>query len=137
MSSSLTDIRNALATTLNGLGLQVYSTVVDVVNTPACVIDMAQQTSIDYTSAMHMGGDMYHFELLIFVANTDTKNTYAILDQYVTGKGAKSVRQTLFSGIGLADVDAMAISVRGYGGSPKIAGIEMIGAIMRVVVTVT
>lgn len=139
MTSSLTDIRGALATTLGSLGLQVYSVVTDVVNTPAVVIDMASNPSIDFTSAMHMGGDEYHFDLFILVADTDTKNAQAILDGYVTGQGSQSIRQALFnnSSLGLGDVDAMALSVRGYGGSPKVAGIQMIGAIMRVCVTVT
>lgn len=137
--SSLTDIRTALAAALVQVGLQVYSSVTDVVNTPAVVVDMANNPSIDFTSAMHMGGDEYHFDLFILVADTDTKNAQAVLDAYVTGQGSKSIRNALFSNstLGLGDVDAMALSVRGYGGSPKVAGIQMIGAIMRVCVTVT
>jgi hypothetical protein len=140
MTSSLTDIRTALGNVLAPLGLQVYTTFTDVANTPAVVIDMANNPTIEYTGAMHMGGDCYHFDLFILVANTDTKNAQVVLDQYITGQGPKSIRQALFqnSDLDLADVDAMAEGVRGYGGSPgAIAGIKMIGAIMRVCVTVT
>lgn len=139
MTSSLTDIRTALGATIAQVGLQVYSTVADVVNTPACVVDLANNPTVSFSGAMHMGGDEYFFDLLILVANTDVKNAQVILDSYVTGQGSTSIRQALFNsgGLGLGDVDAMAKSVRGYGGSPKVAGIQMIGAIMRVCVTVT
>lgn len=137
MTSSLSDIRAALAKTMVGLGLQVYPRIVDVVNGPAVVIDMAQKTSIEFTGAMAMGGDTYHFDFLILVQNVDIINAQTILDQYVTGQGPKSIREAVFQGIGLEDVDGMALSVSAYGSEPVVASIKMIGALMRVVVTVT
>lgn len=139
MPSSLTDIREALKSTLQQTGLQVYSTVADVVNSPAVVIEPAQKNTVVFTGAMRMGGDVYSFNLMVLVAATDVRNAQQVLDQYITGQGPKSIREFLFlnSGLGLGDVDAMAESVQGYSGSPEVAGTKMIGAIMRVSVTVT
>lgn len=139
MSSSLTDIRAAFVTALGSIGLQVYGNIVDVANSPACVVDLAQTPTANYASAFHQGGDQWFFDLFIFVANNDTQNALKILDGYVTGKGTGSVRQTLFDNpsLGLTDVDCMAISLRSYGITTKMNGIGLIGAIMRVVVTVT
>lgn len=139
MPSSLTDIRTALKTTISQTGLNVYDTVPDVTNSPACVIQPAPKETIVFTGAMRMGGDEYRFDLIVLVAATDMRNAQQILDSYITGQGPKSIREFLFlnSDLGLGDVDAMAESVRGYGGSPEVAGTKMIGAIMRVCVTVT
>lgn len=138
MTSSLADIRTAIKATVSQFGLQAYDRVPDVANTPACVVDIAQNPSIRFSTAMAMGGDQYHFDLLILVANTDSRNAQQVLDEYVTGRGPKSIREFLFSnsGLGLPDVDCMPEKVIGYGGSPEVAGIRMIGAVMRVCVTV-
>lgn len=139
MPSSMTDIRVALKSTVGQLGLQVYDTVADVVVSPACVIDPTPKNTVVFTGAMRMGGDVYNFDLMILVAATDVRNAQQVLDQYITGQGAKSIREFIFlnSNLGLDDVDAMAMSVQGYGGSPEVAGTKMIGAIVRVSVTVT
>lgn len=134
---TLGEIRDALKATLNGLGLQVYRSIVDVANFPAVIIDLAQKPSITYTGAFAMGGDEYFFDFIVFVANTDTVNAQNILDAYVTGQGAKSIRQALFNGINLDGADAMAMSVSSYGIESKVASINVIGAVVRVVVAVT
>lgn len=136
MASSLTDIRDALKQTISQFGLQVYGTVPDVTNTPACVIE---PDTIDYTVAMAMGGDTYVFRLMVLVAATELSNAQKKLDQYITGQGEKSIRQFLFenSSLGLPDVDCVVKSMKGYNGAPESAGIKLIGAIMRVSVTVT
>lgn len=138
MSSSLTEVRAGFATTLGGIGLQVYANIVDVANSPACVVDLAQNPSANYAGAFHQGSDEWFFDLFIFVANNDTQNALAILDGYVTGKGAGSVRQLLFDNddLGLSDVDCMAMNLRSYGITTKMNGIGFIGAIMRVKVNI-
>lgn len=138
MPSSLTEIREALKTTLAQFGLQVYSTVPDVANTPACVVEPSIKDSIVFTGAMRMGGDTYNFDLSILVAATDVRNAQQILDQYITGQGPKSIRELLFHNVslGLDDVNCVPVGVREYGGTPQVEGIKMIGAIMRVRVTV-
>jgi hypothetical protein len=139
LPSSLAEIRTALKATVSQFGLQVYDTVPDVTNSPACVVQPAPKNTAVFTGAMRMGGDEYRFDLLILVAATDLRNAQHILDEYITGQGDKSIRQLLFlnCSLGLDDVDAMAESVQGYNGSPVVAGTKMIGAIMRVCVTVT
>lgn len=139
MPSSMMEIRAALKSTIGQSGLQVYDTVADVVVSPACVIEPAQKNTIVFSSAMRMGGDVYNFDLMILVAATDMRNAQQVLDQFITGQGPKSIREFIFRNcnLGLDDVDAMADSVQGYNGSPEVAGTKMIGAIMRVSVTVT
>jgi len=138
MSSSLTQVRAGFASTLSGLGLQVYPNIVDVANSPAVVVDLAQTPTANYAVAFNQGSDEWFFDLFVFVADNDTANALAILDGYVTGKGPGSVRQVLFdnSSLGLSDVDCMAISLRSYGITTKMNGIGFIGAIMRVIVTI-
>lgn len=135
MSSSLTDIRVALKTTMAAAGLEVYDTVPDVTNTPAAVIEPG---TIDFTGAFNQGGDTYNMIVYLLVANTDPRNAQQTLDQYITGKGAKSIRDFLWhnSSLGLSDVDSVVTKMDGYGGKFEEAGINMIGARLRVVVTV-
>lgn len=137
MTSSMTDIRAALKYTIGTLtGLNTYDTIPDVTNTPACVV---MPFGVDFTGAMAMGGDEYRFDLYVLVANTDPRNAQMSLDKYVTGRGPKSIRERLFYAcdLGLPDVDCSIEKMRAYGGSPEVAGIKMIGAILRVCVTVT
>jgi hypothetical protein len=135
MSSSLTDIRVALKATMAQAGLEVYDTVTDVVNTPAVVVEPGKT---DFTNSFHQGGDTYNMNLYVLVANTDPRNAQQILDQYVTGKGPKSIRDFLWqnSTLGLADVDSVVTQMDGYGGKFQDSGFQMIGARLRVVVTV-
>lgn len=136
MTSSLTDIRAALKATITQAGLNVYDTVQDVVNTPAAVIE---PFDADFVVAMARGGDTYRFNLMVLQANTNTSNAQKILDPYLTGQGPKSIREFVFENctLGLDDVDAVVVSMKGYNGSPDVAGIQMIGAILRINVTVT
>lgn len=135
MSSSLTDIRAALKETMAQAGLEVYDTVPEVKNTPGAVIE---PTKADFTGAFHQGGDTYHFFVFVLVANTDPRNAQQVLDQYVTGKGPKSIRDFLWqnSTLGLPDVDSVVTMMDGYNGRFEESGVQMIGARLRVVVTV-
>lgn len=136
MTYDLTAIRAALKATISQNGLNVYDTVQDVVNTPACVIE---PFTADFAVAMNMSGDTYMFNIMVLVANTDTSNAQKILDPFISGRGEKSIREFIFANcaLGLEDVDAVVLSMKGYNGSPDVAGIKMIGAILRAQVTVT
>lgn len=136
MTSSLSDIRDALKRTISQSGLNVYETVADVTNSPAAVI---MPDTSNFQSAMAMGGDEYNFDIAIVVANVNTRDAQRRLDQYVTGQGPKSIREHLFRNddLGLPDVDCAVKGFRGYGGNFKAATTDFVGAVLRVCVTVT
>jgi hypothetical protein len=133
--SSLTEIRDALKATIQQSGLNVYETVPDVTNSPAAVI--LPDTS-SYTNAMAMGGDEYEFDVAVLVAAHNIRDAQRQLDQFVTGKGEKSIREYLFrnSNLGLDDVDCHVKGFKGYGGSFKTAMTNSVGAVLRVCVVV-
>lgn len=136
MTSSLTDIRTAIKRTVGQAGLNVYDTIPDVHNSPACMVEPA---GIDFTNAMSMGGDVYRFDLFVLVSRTETRAAQQKLDQYITGEGPKSIREHIFRNctLGLPDVDCMVESMRGYGGNFDTAGSNFVGAVLRLCVTVT
>lgn len=139
MPSTLSEIRTALGQTLSQNGLTVYPLAEDVVSTPAIVIVPTAKNGATYGTAMAMGGDEYRFDVMVLMAcAAGVENAQNILDSYVTARGANSIREFLFgnSHLGLEDVDAMVESMQGYGGSPQVAGIKMVGAILKVVVVV-
>jgi hypothetical protein len=133
--SSLTEIREALKRTISQAGLNVYETVPDVTNSPAAVI---LPDDSNYVGAMAMGGDEYYFDIPILVAAHNIRDAQRKLDQYVTGKGEKSVREFLFrnSNLGLDDVDCIVKGFKGYGGSFKASTVDMVGAVLKVCVVV-
>lgn len=133
--SSLTEIRDALKATIQQSGLNVYETVPDVTNSPAAVI--LPDTS-SYANAMAMGGDEYEFDVAVLVAAHNIRDAQRQLDQFVTGKGEKSIREYLFrnSNLGLDDVDCHVKGFKGYGGSFKTAMTNSVGAVLRVCVVV-
>lgn len=136
MTSSLTDIREALKATLSQSGLHLYETVPDVTNTPAAVI---LPDDADYLGAMRMGGDTYNFDVAVLVASRNIRDAQRKLDRYVTGQGENSLREFLYhnSGLGLPDVDATVKGFKGYGGNFQQATVDCIGAVLRVCVVVT
>ncbi len=136
MTSSLTDIREALKATLTQSGLHLYETVPDVTNTPAAVI---LPDDADYLGAMRMGGDMYNFDVAVLVASRNIRDAQRKLDRYVTGQGENSLREFLYhnSDLGLPDVDATVKGFKGYGGNFQQATVDCIGAVLRVCVVVT
>ncbi|MFG3137702.1 hypothetical protein ACGFZA_16005 [Streptomyces sp. NPDC048211] len=136
MTSSLSEIRDAIKRTVSQAGLNVYDTAPDVTNSPACVI---QPSESDFKGSMRMGGDRYWFDLFVVVARTDTRESQERLDQYVTGRGPKSIREFIFhnSDLGLPDVDCFVDRMRGYGGTFDTAGTNFVGAVLRLCVTVT
>lgn len=133
--SSLTEIRDALKRTISQAGLNVYETVADVTNSPAAVI---MPDDADYQGAMAMGGDEYHFDIPVLVSAHNIRDAQRQLDQFVTGRGEKSIREFLFrnSNLGLDDVDCFVKGYKGYGGGFKTAMTNQVGAVLKVCVVV-
>jgi hypothetical protein len=135
VTSSLTEIREALKATLAQAGLNVYETVADVNNSPAAVI---MPDAASFIGAMHMGTDEYYFDIPVLVSAHNIRDAQNQLDKYVTGQGDKSLRQLLFQNqsLGLDDVSCIAKGFKGYGGSFKTAMTNQVGAVLRVCVVV-
>lgn len=135
--SSILEIRAAIKRTVQQAGLNVYASVSDVVNSPACVIEPHQA---DYVVAMGMGGDTYEFNLFVLVANKNAEQAQATLDALVTGKGTRSIREFIFrnSSLGLSDVDCIVQGIvpKTYGGNFQVATTHFVGAVLRLCVTI-
>lgn len=134
--ASLAAVRDAIKATLeaNIAGIHGYDTVPEVTNLPAIV---AAPVQIDFTFANARGTDEYQFDLFVLVSTIDMRRAQELLDSFITGAGASSVREVIYnnSALGLADgTDAHVANMRGYGGSYESANIHHIGAILRLVV---
>lgn len=138
--ASLTEIRAALKATVKSAipDLNVYSEVSDVQQVPAVVVmpapSSASGMACDFNGAMGRGLDQWTLDLYVLVARTDGVLAQKSLDQYVTGKGPKSIRQIIYSSpdIGLSDgTDVHVEGIREYGGSFVTAGIQHVGAVVR------
>lgn len=141
--ASLAEIRAALKATLKAAitDLNVYSEVSDVQQLPAVVVMPTPPTVSGYVcnfnGAFGRGMDEWTLDLYILVGRTDGALAQQKLDQYVTGKGPKSVCQILFSNaaIGLADgTDVTPEGITDYGGAFASAGIAHVGAVLRITV---
>lgn len=139
MASSLADVKQALAETLAGLGLQVYPHVEAVVNGPACVITLDPKNSGDYAQSFGVNGACWYFNMLLLIGEADLESASMQLDQYVTQRGPQSVREYIWqnSDLGLRDAQAFARGVSNYGGTMTVAGNKYMGATIRVEVTIT
>lgn len=140
--ASLTEIRAALKATLKAAitDLNVYSEVSDVTQVPAVVVlpsaPSASGLACNFNGAFGRGMDEWTLDLYILVGRAEGALAQQKLDQYVTGKGAKSIRQILFenSDLGLTDTDVHVEGVTNYGGMFQSAGIQHVGAVLRITV---
>lgn len=135
---TLGEIRRAIDNTVQQRipGLRGFNDVTDVIQVPAMVVMPARDTA-DFTGAMGRGLDTWRFDLYLLVARTESSVAQGALDQYVSGKGPRSVRQVIYenSDLGLGDdVDAFVEGIREYGGKFQTARIDHVGAIVRLVV---
>lgn len=135
---TLGEIRRAIDNTIQNriTGLRGFNDVTDVIQVPAMVVMPARDTA-DFTGAMGRGLDTWRFDLYLLVARTESSVAQGALDQYVSGKGPRSVRQVIYenSDLGLGDdVDAFVEGIREYGGKFQTARIDHVGAIVRLVV---
>jgi len=136
-SSSLEDIVTAVKTVLDVsfAELYVYGHQEDIVNSPAAVV---QPDNGDFAVAMKMGGDTYRISMYVVVARTDTTTAQYTLNQYVTGKGSKSLREFFFThyDLGLPDVNVFVEKMSGYGGHFDIGPTNYVGAKLHLRVNV-
>lgn len=141
--ASLTEIRAALKTTIRSTipDLNVYSEVSDVQLVPAVIVTPGEPwggaMTCDFNGAMGRGMDTWTLDLFVLVARADGALAQKNLDQYLTGRGPKSIREVIFnhSDLGLPDgTDAHAEGIRAYGGRFETAGIQHVGAVVRITV---
>lgn len=129
--ATLSAIREALKTTIEAAipELQVYPNVPESVNLP-CVIVLP--TSGDFQVAMGRGTDAYEFDLIVLVSRRDDDLAQYDLDDYVTGAGAKSVREAIFNAnsLGLTGVAAIVRGVQRYGASFEVGDVPHVGAVL-------
>lgn len=141
--ASLSEIRAAFKATIkaNIPELNVYALVSDVQQVPAVAIMPAipRRTglSCDFNGAFGRGMDEWTLDLYVMVSRVDASLAQQKLDQYITGKGPKSIREVLFlnPGLGLSDgTDAQADGIREYDAMMAAAGIQYVGAVLRTTV---
>lgn len=135
--ASIEVIRDAIADTINDnvQGLRAYDTVADIVNPPAMLVLPIES---EFALAFGRGSDTHNFDLFVMVSRTVPRVGQNSLDAFVTGAGAQSIRQAIFQhrDLGLADgTEAFIRGMSRYGGSFPNAGIDHIGAALRLVVT--
>jgi hypothetical protein len=133
--ASLEAIRDAIASTLDGLGnLTPYATVRDAANLPAVI---AIPTEADFDVAMGRGVDTWTFDLLVLVSIREMRIAQNELDGFVTGAGSNSIRQAIFNNrsLGLSDgTDAHVAGMREYGSQYQLAKVGHVGAKLQLVV---
>lgn len=138
---SLGDIRVAVKNTISQAGLATFDTIEDVaIGLPAAC--MIEPYVSDYEGAMRMGTDSYAFNLYVLVARKNTREAQHTLDDYLSGRGPKSIREFVFrnSDLGLQGrVDAIVEGLvkNTYNGNFKVSTTSFVGAVLRLCVTVT
>lgn len=136
--ASLAQVRTAVASTLAaGLsGTAVYATMPAAPVLP-CVAVMPATS--DFNVAMGRGTDTWLLDLIVLVPSADALVGQELLDPYVTGAGASSIRAIIFAarGLGRSDCDAHVSGLVSYGGSMEAVGVRHIGATLRLVVHTT
>ena len=128
--ASLQEVRDGIKTTLgdNISGVRVYDGVPDyAINFPVAIV---LPTSIQFNVAMQRGTDLYNFDILVAVQRAESRTAQDQLDQYITGAGSSSIRQTIFNNktLGLDNTDATITSVSNYAADVNLNGIDAIGA---------
>jgi len=133
--AALSAIRDAIKSTIdaNIPDVEVYDTVPDAVSVPAVVV---MPSAADFQQAMGRGHDQWDFDLYVLASRAVVDEGQDALDSYVTGAGSNSIRQAIFQNrtLGLADVNAHVSGMSQYGGRFESAGVEHIGAVLRLVV---
>lgn len=136
---TLQELRQGLASAIeDGVEMTVYTypVIEDIGETPAVVIEPA---GVDFTGAMGGASDFWVFNLFVVVGRNDAESDQDALDGLLSGYGPNSIRQAIANkdDLGLGDVDAMVISMSGYGGSFKWFDAPHTGAILRARVLVS
>lgn len=134
--SGLEAIRDAIKTTIEAAvpELHGYDTVPEAANVLPCFIVIP--FTADYVVAMGRGLDTFEFDLLILVSTSDMNIRQDDLDAYVSGSGARSIRQAIFNArtLGLAGTDAHISQMLEYGARFVVAEFDHLGARLRLIV---
>lgn len=132
--ASLKAIRVAVKTTIETQipSLTGYATIPEAVQVPAFVIEPVIS---DFLVTMGKGTDTWNFDLHVLAPYALAELGQDVLDEYISGAGAKSIRSVVFANktLGLPSTDAHIAGVVGYGPFES-AAIEHIGATLRLVV---
>jgi hypothetical protein len=138
---TLGDLRDAIKATL-GVAipeLTVYDTVPDQVNLP-CVIVMPVTATFGFTKADP--DDDWSIDLHVLTSLGDVGIAQDNLDPYVSSGGPQSLRAAIarFWNLGVdganKSVRARITGMSGYGAQSQVAGIEYVGATLRLLVTI-
>lgn len=136
-TTTVSQVRDGLKTTItdNISSIRVYDTVPEVANVPAIVVEPASATFKGFNSLC----SMWEYDLFVLVSRVDAPRGQDLLDQYIDGTGASSIRQVIHNNptLGLPGVDASVETMRGYAGTFESTGVKYIGAILRVAVLIT
>jgi len=116
-------------------GMHVYDDVMDVVQSPACVVQPDPKQTAEFDQAMARGHDKWYINVYILVARNDTKSAQQKLDALVSGAGDRSVREALWNeDLGLPGTVCSTMGLSGYGGSFDVAATNYVGAVLRLCV---
>jgi hypothetical protein len=133
--ASLASVRTAVKTTLENAisGLRGYDKVAAAVQVPSFVVVPG---TADFVATMGRGNDTWEFDLHVLVSEADEVVGQAQLDEYVTGAGAKSIRQAIFTNntLGLTHTNAHIAGMSAYGVRFEQTEIQHIGATLRLIV---
>lgn len=94
MMATLTDIREDLALRLAEIhGLNVYATIPDSIEEPACVIGMPDPAVFNLTYGPT--GVTYTIPVRLYVARVDSMEAQALIDPYIAPTGTASIKQAV------------------------------------------
>lgn len=135
--ASLKQIRAGIATTLatNLSGIAVYKRVPENPVLPCVVVRPALDETADFDVAFGRGTDTWRFDLIVLVGGGDGDIGQDDLDDYVTGDGAKSIREVVHNnrGLGLSNTDAHIAGLSAYGLTYEVVGHDHLGARLRLI----
>lgn len=136
---TLGDLRNGIKATFDVAipELTGYDTVPDTVNLPCYIV---MPVTADFPFVMATPDDEWAFDLYVLVSRGDTGVGQDQLDEFISSAGPKSLREAIgrFPNLGIEDgnVRARITGMSNYGGQLEAAGVDHIGATLRLVVTI-
>jgi hypothetical protein len=128
--ATLVQIREQIKATLEQVGLRCYAQKPPDIQ-PPCVI--VRPESGEFDGAMGRGSDKYTVELDVYCSSASDRAAQNSLDDYVSGYGAKSIRQAIFNDptlrtdpnrnvAGVATMTAYVSGFSGYGPDQESGG---------------
>lgn len=133
--ATLAQVRDGVAVTLEAAipGLSVYPRIESVANPPAVVVGVADD--LDYRVVMNRAAMTWELNLYVLTSKAVNAVGQLDLDELIDIAGARSIPQALYADdLGLPDTQAHVATMTGYGGTWEAAGIDYIGAVLRLIV---